>query len=163
MPSQQGLTVAEIFERHGLRELHGPDVITAVPIDDALGRNNLIEGNAVLIVATIRPVHDKAPHAARTKIMGMRRGGEAVRPPPLREMLRVCPYREHQCARRVEHARADDRTRIALEVDTIFYGHRFLPAWFVSVGLAVPSGSRRADRAALPRVGDTPRAIGRLP
>src|SRR5262245_29218767 len=39
----------------------------------------------------------------------------------------------------------------------------FLPAWFVSVGLAVSSGSRRADRAALPRVGDTPRAIGRLP
>jgi hypothetical protein len=93
MPGQQSLTVAEILERHGLRELHGLDVITAaVAIGDALGRNNFIEGNAVLIVATVGSVHDEAPHAARTKVIGMRRGGEAVRPPPLREMLRVGPY-----------------------------------------------------------------------
>src|SRR5262245_1062560 len=105
MPGQQGLTVAEILERHGLRELHGLDVITAtVAIDDAFRRNNLIEGNAVLIVVAVGSVHDKAPHAASTEIIGMRCRGEAVRTPPLREMLRVGPDREHQCARRVEYA-----------------------------------------------------------
>src|SRR5262249_36685792 len=126
VPGQQGLTVTEVLERHRLRELHGFDVITAVmAIDDAFRRDNFSEGDAVLIVAAVGSMHDEAPYSARTKIIRMRCCGETVRSPPLREMLRVGPHRKHQCARRVEHARADDRTRIPLDIDALFYGHYF--------------------------------------
>src|SRR5262249_56832464 len=152
------------IERHGLRELHRLHVITAVmAVDDAFRRNNFIEGDAVLIVAAIGSVHDEAPYAAGTKIIRLRRGGEAVRSPPLREVLRIGPHREHQCARRIEHARADDRTRVLIEVDAIFYGHDVSLACLVSVGLAAPSGSRRGDRAAAPRAGDTLQATRQPP
>ena len=56
----------EILEGHGLRELHRLDILAAaVAIDDALGLHDLVEGDAVLIIAAVRPVHDEAPDAAR--------------------------------------------------------------------------------------------------
>ena len=52
-------------------ELHRLDVVAAaVAIDDALGRHDLIVGDAVLVVAAVRPVHDEAPDAAGPEVEG---------------------------------------------------------------------------------------------
>ena len=104
---------AKILEDYGLAELHRLDVVAAaVAVDDALGRHDLIESDAVLIIAAVGAMHDEAPDAARTELETRRRGGEAVRSPPLRQMLCIGPDRKHQFARRVEFADADDRARI---------------------------------------------------
>ena len=63
------VAAAEILEHDGLAELHRLDVVAAaVAIDDALGRHDLLEGDAVLIVAAVGAVHDEAPDAARAEI-----------------------------------------------------------------------------------------------
>ena len=109
-----------------VRELHRLDVFAAaVVIDDALRLHDLVEGNAVLIVAAVGAMHDEAPDAARAEIECNGRGGEAVRTPPLRQMLGIGPHRQHQIARRVEHARADDRARILLQGRCYFLRPRF--------------------------------------
>src|SRR5262249_37323002 len=109
VPGQAGLTIAEIPEGHRLCELHRFNVIAAaVVIDDAFRRNDSVKGNAILIVAAVRSMHDEAPDAAGPKIVGMSRGNKAVGPPPLRQMLRICPHGEHQRAWRIERTRADD-------------------------------------------------------
>jgi hypothetical protein len=65
VPGYAGLTVAEILEDYGLYELHGFNVVAvAVTVDDAFRRYDFVEGNAVLIVAAIWPVHDKTPYTA---------------------------------------------------------------------------------------------------
>src|SRR4029077_7010254 len=113
---------------HGLAKLHRLDVIAAaVAVDDALGRHDLFEGDAVLIVASGGAVHDEAPDATRPELEARRRGGKTVRSPPLRQMLCVGPQRKHQLARRVKLADADDRARIALQVETICGGHVSCP------------------------------------
>src|SRR5262249_47523028 len=81
VPGQAGLTIAEILEGHRLCELRRFNVIAAaVVIDDAFRRNDSVKGNAILIVAAVRSMHDEAPAAAGTKIVGMRRGSKAVGP-----------------------------------------------------------------------------------
>src|SRR6185437_16074011 len=71
---------ADIVEDDSLAELHRLDVFAAaVAIDDALGRHDLVEGDAVLIVAAIGAVHDEAPNPARPQIEAHGRCGEAVR------------------------------------------------------------------------------------
>src|SRR6202042_701032 len=95
--------VAHILEDDGLTESHRLDVLAAVvAVDDALGRHDLVEDDAVLIIAAVRAVHDEAPDAARPELEARRGGGETVRPPPLRQMLWIGPRREHQLARRIE-------------------------------------------------------------
>src|SRR5580692_6049391 len=132
-PGDAGAPAAQILEDHGLAELHRLDVVAAaVAVDDALGRHDLIEGDAVLIIAAVGAVHDEAPDAARPEFEARRRGGEAVRPPPLRQMLGIGPHRKHQLARRIELADADDRARIALQVEAICCGHASCP-WLSAV------------------------------
>src|SRR5262249_54201051 len=114
-------------------------------------------------IAAVRPMHDKAPDSTRPKVEGARGGREAVRSPPLRQMCRVGPYQEHQFARCVEHTRADNRTRLLLEIDSISFVHDLPTDSFVSVRFAAPSDSCRGDRAALPKADDIPPAIRRLP
>src|ERR1700728_3131081 len=56
-PGDAGTLAAQILEDDGLAELHRLDVITAaVAVDDALGRHDLIEGDAALIIAAIGTV-----------------------------------------------------------------------------------------------------------
>src|ERR1700691_4459712 len=83
-PGDAGAAATQVFEDHGLAELHRLDVVAAaVPIDDALGRHDLIEGDAVLIIAAVGAVHDEAPDAARPELEARRGGGKAVPSPPL--------------------------------------------------------------------------------
>src|SRR3990172_10671741 len=81
--------------------------------------------------------------------------GETVRAPPLREVLRVRPRFENDFTRRVEHACPNNRPRVLIEVDTIFFGHASSPL------LAVSGGKRRGGRSVPPRRGDTPPASRR--
>src|SRR6185437_10752731 len=113
-PDHAGLIVAEILEGHGLRELHRLDILAAVmAVDNAFGIHDFVKGNAVLIIATVRTMHHEAPDAAGAELeCAGGGGGETVRPPPLRQMFRIGPGLPHQLARRVEHARSDDRTRV---------------------------------------------------
>src|SRR5580692_3672246 len=162
-PGDAGAAAAQILEDHGLAELHRLDVVTAtVAVDDALGRHDLIEGDAVLIIAAVGAVHDEAPDAARPELEARRRGGEAVRSPPLRQMLCIGPHRKHQLARRVELADADDRARISVEIEATFYGHIFYPR-LSAVWLAALSDRRRGDRDSPRRTGDNFRANRRCP
>ena len=152
---------AQILEDHGLAELHRLDIVAAaMAIDDALGRHDLLEGDAVLIIAAVGAVHDEAPDAARAKLEARRRGGEAVRPPPLRQMFCIGPHRKYQLARRVKFANADDRARILIEIEATFYGHVSCP-WLSAVWLAVLSDRRRDDRGSPRRTGDSFRASRR--
>ena len=74
----------EILENHRLAELHRFHIIAAaVAINDALRRHDLFEGDAVLIVAAIGPVHDKTPNAAGPEIETVSGRGKAERSPPL--------------------------------------------------------------------------------
>src|ERR1700685_2154204 len=140
-PGDAGALAAQILEHHGLPELHRLDVVAAtVAVDDALGRHDLIEGDAVLIIAAVRAVHDETPDAALAELEARRRGGETVRSPPLRQMFCIGPRRKHQLARRVELADADDRARILIEIEATFYGHVFCPrlskAWLSKAWLS---------------------------
>src|SRR5580692_1960629 len=162
-PGDAGAAAAQILEDHGLAELHRLDVVAAaVAVDDALGRHDLIEGDAVLIIAAVRAVHDETPDAARPELKARRRGGETVRPPPLRQMFCIGPRRKHQLARRIELADADDRARILIEIEATFYGHVSCP-WLSAVWLAALSDRRRGDRSFPRRTGDSVRANRRYP
>ena len=70
---------------------HRPDVFAfaGVTIDDALRRHDVFVGDAVLIIATVGAVHDKAPDAARPHVEARRCRGETIRAPPLRQMLGI--------------------------------------------------------------------------
>src|SRR5580704_828824 len=169
---------AEIFERDRLPELHRLDVFTtAVAVDDALRRYHLLVGDAVLIVAAVRAVHDEAPHAARTHIETQRRRREAVRAPPLRQMLGIGEHRIHKIARCIELPRPDHDARIAVEVQTTFCGHvshsrlwvlsPWVP-WLIVAWQIVPwpeasSGNRRDGRSSRRRSGDSVPASRRPP
>src|ERR1700730_3109053 len=76
-PGDAGAAAAEVLEHDSLAERHRLDVVAAaVAVDDALWRHDLLEGDAVLIVAAVRPMHDEAPDAARAEFEARRRGGE---------------------------------------------------------------------------------------
>src|SRR5580692_10192981 len=80
-PGDAGAASAQVLEHDSLAELHRLDVVAAaVAVDDALGRHDLLEGDAVLIVAAIRTVHDETPDAARLELEARRRGGETFGP-----------------------------------------------------------------------------------
>src|SRR6185295_16434365 len=94
---------AKVLERHGRAKLYGFEVVgTTVMVTEALRRLNLIEGDTILVIATVGPVHDKAPHATLGELEGAGGGGKADRTPPLREVFGVGPDRKHQLARCVE-------------------------------------------------------------
>src|ERR1700691_4241918 len=119
---------AKILEndRHGM--LHRLDVFTtAVMKDDAFGRHDFVVGDPVLIIAAVGSVHDEPPDATWTHIEAVRGDRKAVRPPPLRKMLGIGPNRENEIARRVEFTDADDRARVGIELEAIFFGHVFHP------------------------------------
>src|SRR5262249_42082911 len=177
VPGQPGLAVPDILERHGLGKAHRLDIFGAVvAIDDSFRCHDLVEGNAVLIIAPVRPVHDEPPDATGTKVEGMRCSAESVRTPPLHQMLWICPDREDERPRRSEHTRADDRVWVAVEADAISCRPVASPVCVASADCAVrhpvcfctlaPGGSadsRRGGRDALPRACDIPRASRRLP
>jgi hypothetical protein len=119
---------AEILEDDGLPELHRLDILAAaVTVDDALRRHDLVEGDAVLIIAAVGAMHHEAPDPARPQIEARGCGGEAVRSPPLRQMFGIGPGREHQIARSIEFAHADNRARIGVEIEATSYGHVYSP------------------------------------
>src|SRR3954466_6034428 len=90
---------AKGVERHGGAELYRLDVIAAaVVIAESLGLHDLVEGDAVVVVAAVRAMHDKAPDATGLEVEDAGRCAKAVRPLPLRQMLRVGPHRPHQFA-----------------------------------------------------------------
>src|ERR1700692_1494493 len=139
-----------------------PPAPAAVAVDDARGRHDLIEGDAVLIIAAVRAVHDEAPDAARPEFEARRRGGETVRSPPLRQMLCIGPDRKHQLPRRIDLAIADDRARIAPQVEAICGGHVSC-LWLSAVSLAALSDRRRDGRGFPRKSGDSVRANRRYP
>src|SRR5262249_19635115 len=114
----------EILENYRLAELHRFHIVAAVvvAINDALRRHDLFEGDAVLGAAGVGAVHDETPNATRPEIETGGGRGEAERFPPLRQMLWIGPGGEDQRPRRVEFARADDRSRIALKIDAACCG-----------------------------------------
>src|SRR4029077_6133438 len=115
---------ADVFEDNSLFEVHRFNVVAAaMAVHDALGRHDLFKAYAVLIIASVGAVHDEAPHGALAEIETVRGRGEAVRSPPLRQMLGVGKGRKDQIARRIEFAHADDRARIAVEIEATSYGH----------------------------------------
>jgi len=63
-------------------------------------------------------MHDETPNAAGPELEIVSGRGEAVRPPPLREMFWLGPGGKDQRARRIELARANDRARIRLKIET---------------------------------------------
>ena len=73
-------------------------ILAGVAIDQTLGLDHLGEDDLVLIVASVRAVHDETPHAAGRHRHFMACGGEAARSPPLHHLLGVGPGREHQRA-----------------------------------------------------------------
>src|SRR5215471_12560362 len=87
----------------------------------SLRRHDLFEGDAVLVVAAV----GAPPNAARPEIETGSGRGEAERSPPLRQMLWIGPGGEDQRPRRVEFARADDRSRIVLKIDAACCGDLF--------------------------------------
>src|SRR4029077_3027338 len=108
VPGEARLAIAEIFKNYGRTELNWLDIVSpAMVIDNALGWNDLVIGNAVLVVAAVRAMHDEAPGPAGSKFESMRCRRESVRSPPLRQVLRVRECREHQIPRRIENACAD--------------------------------------------------------
>src|SRR5512144_2663816 len=65
----------------------------------------------------------------------------------------VAPYSSMTTSSRAHRTHtAEDRSRIPLEIEATSCAHRF------SLSLAVPQDSPPADRAVLPRGGDTPTA-----
>jgi hypothetical protein len=109
--------------------LHGLHVVAAaMVIGDALGHHDLVERDAVLIVAPVGAVHDEAPDAAGAEIERVRGEREAVRSPPVGEMLGISPGLEHQAARRVEHAASGDHLRILCQIETECVGHGTAPS-----------------------------------
>src|SRR5262249_46356503 len=134
----------------------------AMVIDDALRRHYLVEGDAVLVVAAVRTVHDEAPDAARPELEARRGGGEAVGSPPLRQMFRLGPRRKHQLARLVVFAHPDDGARVAMQVQTICGGHVSCPHAYAA-WLAAFADNRRGGRNSARRSGGSARASRRCP
>jgi hypothetical protein len=55
---------AKVLKRYRRAKLYGFEVIGAtVVVAQALRRPNLIEGDAILVIAAVGPMHDKAPLA----------------------------------------------------------------------------------------------------
>src|SRR5271169_2522578 len=148
---------AEIFEDDGLLELHRLDVVAAtMTVNDAFRPHDFLERDAVLIVAAVGAVHHETPDAARPKVEGAGRGGEAVRAPPLRKVFGIGPRPKHQIARRIKDTRPDDRTRILIEIETICRRHCRCPC--PNPGPAAFSNNRRADRGSVRKSGGSDRA-----
>src|SRR5205823_7132440 len=100
---------AKVLERHRGTELHRFDIVAAaVMIDQARGLHDLVERDAIFVIASIGAMHDESPDAAGPHIEGTGRGGEAVRAPPLRQVFWIGPGFEHKLARCVELAHPDD-------------------------------------------------------
>src|SRR5262249_10113611 len=138
-PRHAGATT-EILESDRGAKLHRFHIVAAaVAVNKALRRHNLFESDLVLIIAAVGAVPDKAPNAARAEIETESSRGEAEWSPPLRQMLWISPGGEHQRTRRVEFARADDRSRIAIKIDAAccddlfcssrLAGHYYAPQW----------------------------------
>src|SRR5262249_51584249 len=141
----------EILERDGGAKSDGFHVV-AVSVADAFGLDDLVKGDAVLIIATIGSVHDEAPHPTGTEIECAGRRGEPDRTPPTRQMLRCSPRRPHQLARRREDALGDERPLVRLQLEFIFFAHSSFP-W-----LGAHADMPRAGQDAPPTVGGSARA-----
>src|SRR5581483_11892178 len=88
MPGEARLAVAQVLKRQGLGKLHRLDIIAAaVTINQTLQFHDFVKRDAILVIAAIWTVHDEAPDAGGPEIESLRRGGEAVRTPPLGQMF----------------------------------------------------------------------------
>src|SRR5262249_3994348 len=123
-----GARAAEVLERDGGAELHRLYLIAAaVVVADALGFHDLVEGDAVVIVATVGAVHDEAPHAAGAEFERLGCGGEPEGTPPTRQMLRGRPRRPNQFARRFDDARGEEGSGVPRRVEAISLAHALSP------------------------------------
>src|ERR1700733_11477798 len=76
--------------------------------DDPLMREDLDEDVLIFIVATVGAVHDETPKATGPEIEVVKCIGEAVRPPPTLQMLRLAPSLPDERTRRSEDTGRDD-------------------------------------------------------
>src|SRR5215831_13188069 len=128
MEGEAAAVTAKFLEGGGGAELNGFEVIAAtVMVADTLWLHDLIEGDAVLIVATVGPVHDEPPDATHAQVKGTGGGGKTLRSPPLGQMLGIGPDLEHEGARGIELALGDDRAGVLIEVDAVRRGHPLAP------------------------------------
>src|SRR5262245_43585643 len=129
MQGEAGAVTAKLREGDGGAKLNGFEVVAAtVMVADPLWLHDLIEGDAVVIVATVGPVHHEAPDAAHAHVEGAGGGGETSRSPSLRQVLGIGPDLKHERAGRIELTPSDDRTGVLIEVDAIRRGHRLVPS-----------------------------------
>src|SRR5581483_186209 len=108
---------------------------------------DFVERDPVLIIAAIRAVHDKAPDPAHAQVVVTRARREAVRAPPLRQMLGIGPGGPDQIARRVEYAHDHHCARVLRKVKAACCGHLSSPcAWLAVPRIAAPRLAGPADK-----------------
>lgn len=91
--------LADSFEEDGRLKLLGIVVDTRiVHVDDFLGFCDLDEANSIWELASVGPVHDEYPFAARPNFHFTGCIGEACWSPPLVDVFGVGPYFEDQFA-----------------------------------------------------------------
>jgi len=76
--------------------------------DDPLRDHDFNKNLIVLVIGAVGAVHHEAPVSAGPQVELLEGVGEARRPPPPGETLRVAEGLEHVLPRCVEHARGDD-------------------------------------------------------
>src|SRR5262249_45762008 len=72
--------------------------------DDLLVQNDLVIFPGVPELLPIRRFHAAEEFSSYAKIDLAKRRGETLRPPPLHDILRVCPRLPNQCAWGIEHS-----------------------------------------------------------
>jgi hypothetical protein len=99
--------------------------VAAEIIDKPLRLHDFAIDDPCGIVRAVRSMHDVAPLSAGLHDHGMNRVGEAVRAPPVRDVLGIGPGFPHQLARRIDGARDDDRRFAGGGDGSTFFGHVF--------------------------------------
>src|SRR5205807_2791759 len=108
---RQPRLAAFLFEgdrRLKLSIIHTDVIPSAMCICNAFGFYDFLKIGFVRVVRAIWSVHRMNPLPAGSEIEFFRRRGEARRPPPFFEMLRVGPCFEHKLARSIYEARDND-------------------------------------------------------
>ena len=79
VPCKPCPSAAQILEGQSLAELHGFHVFsTVVAVDDAFRRRDLFIRDAILVIASVRPMHHKAPDPAGPEVEAVRLDAQDV-------------------------------------------------------------------------------------
>ena len=96
-------------------------------VDDPLRRDDFQIGDLVFIIAPVRAMHHKPPHAAGADIHAKRRGGKSFGPPPISDVLGICPNHKYKLARRIKDARGNDLSITHESGGLVCFIHLFSP------------------------------------